>query len=115
MLSQDMIVNGAMPRSRRRTSASVIRPKVVAGTAPGARSACTAGFSASNFAGHRMEVVATLGHGQRDDPGRRVGHLLDHRLRVVRRVQVFDDRADDLGLPAAARILQHQGVEAVLS
>ncbi len=49
MLSQHMIVNGSMPRSRRRTSASVIRPKVVAGTAPGARSACTAGLSASNF------------------------------------------------------------------
>ncbi len=49
MLSQDMIVNGSSPRSRRRTRASVTRPNVVAGTAPGSRSACTAGLSPSNL------------------------------------------------------------------
>lgn len=48
MLPQDMIVNGSIPRVRRRTRASVISPNVVAGTAPGARSAWMAGFSASN-------------------------------------------------------------------
>ena len=43
-----MIVKGSIPRERRRTSASVIRPNVVAGTAPGARSAWTAGLVSSN-------------------------------------------------------------------
>ncbi len=49
MLSQDMIVNGTTPRSRRRSSASVTRPKTVCGAAPGCRSATTLGFVASNF------------------------------------------------------------------
>ncbi len=48
MLSQDMIVNGAIPRSRRRTRASVISPNVVAGGASPRRSAWIAGLSASN-------------------------------------------------------------------
>ena len=48
MLSQDMVVNGGSPRARRRASASVISPNVVLGSAPGTRSAATAGFSASN-------------------------------------------------------------------
>jgi hypothetical protein len=48
-LSQDITVNGSIPRDRRRATASVIKPKVVVGTAPGRRSACTAGFSASNL------------------------------------------------------------------
>ena len=48
MLSQDITVNGGRPRSRRRISASVTRPNTVDGTAPGARSARTAGSSAWN-------------------------------------------------------------------
>ena len=49
MLSQDMIVNGTTPRSRRRRSASVTSPNTVWGTAPGCRSATTLGLVASNF------------------------------------------------------------------
>ena len=45
---------------------------------------------------------------------RRVGHLLDHRVRVVGREQVLDDRADDPRLPAAVGVFQHQRVQAVL-
>ena len=48
MLSQDITVNGSMPLDRRRTSASVTRPNVVAGTAAGARSAWTSGLVSSN-------------------------------------------------------------------
>ncbi len=48
MLSQDITVNGGIPRPRLRTSASVINPKTVAGTAPSTRSATIAGLSASN-------------------------------------------------------------------
>jgi hypothetical protein len=65
------------------------------------------------FAGHRVDVVPALGHRQRDDPGRRVGHLLDDRLRVVRSQQIIDDRADDAGRPGPVRILEHQRVQAV--
>ena len=43
-----MTVNGARPCLRRRRSASVIRPNVVRGTAPGSRSWITSGLAASN-------------------------------------------------------------------
>ena len=49
MLSQLMMVNGVRPLARRRTRASVIRPNVVPGTAPGTRSAATAGLVSSNL------------------------------------------------------------------
>jgi hypothetical protein len=48
MLSQELTVNGAIPRSRRRRNASFTSPKLVAGTAPAARSARTAGLRSSN-------------------------------------------------------------------
>ena len=48
MLSHDMTVNGGTPRARRRASAPVTSPKVVRGTASGARSATTSGRFASN-------------------------------------------------------------------
>ena len=41
-------MNGAWPRFLRRLSASVIRPNVVRGTAPGSRSASTSGLAVSN-------------------------------------------------------------------
>ncbi len=47
MLSQETIANGGIPRSRRRTSASVTRPNVVRGTAPGCASCRTPGSSSS--------------------------------------------------------------------
>ena len=43
-----MTVNGAWPRVLRRLSASVTRPNVVRGTAPGSRSASTSGLAVSN-------------------------------------------------------------------
>ena len=48
MLSHDTTVNGASPRARRRTRASVTSPNVVLGTAPDCRSAATSGAVASN-------------------------------------------------------------------
>ena len=47
-LSHDITVNGPVPRSRRRRSASVTSPNVVFGVASGSRSALTAGSSGSN-------------------------------------------------------------------
>ena len=89
MLSQDMTVNGGMPRSRRRTSASVISPKVVRRHRARHQIGLHRRIVGVELAGDRVEVVAALGDRQRDDPGGRVGHLLDHRLRVVRREQVL--------------------------
>src|SRR6476660_9794233 len=43
-----MTVTGAWPRFLRRLSASMTRPNVVRGTAPGSRSASTSGLAVSN-------------------------------------------------------------------
>ena len=51
------------------------------------------------LAGRLVEVVAALGHRERDDPRRPVREALDHRVRVVRREQVVHDGPDDPRLP----------------
>ena len=57
MLSHDITVNGSMPLERRRTSASVTRPNVVAGTArERGRPGRPVGFV--ELTSRRMEVVA---------------------------------------------------------
>ena len=61
-----------------------------------------------------VDVVAALGDGQRDDPGARRGEQFDHRLGVVGRVAVVDDRADHPGVAAAVGVLQQQRVQPVL-
>ena len=66
------------------------------------------------LAGRVVEVVAALGHGQRHDPRLRRGELLEHRLGVVGRVQVLDDRADRPRVPRAVGVLDDQRVAAVL-
>ncbi len=67
------------------------------------------------LAGGGREVVAALGHGERDDAGVGVRELLDHRLGIVRREEVLGDGSDDRGVPRAVGVPERQGVEAVLS
>jgi len=67
------------------------------------------------LARHMVEVVPALGDGERDDAGRRVGHLLDDALRIVRCVQVLHDGSDDPRLPASVRGFLNHGVETALS
>jgi len=54
-----------------------------------------------------MEVVTAFGNGEGDNARRRIGHLLDGSLGIVRRVEVFDDRPNHLGCPLTLGILQH--------
>ena len=61
-----------------------------------------------------LDVVAALGDGQRDDAGGRCGQQLDHRLGVVGRISVVDDRPDHPRVSGAVGILQDQGVQPVL-
>ena len=61
-----------------------------------------------------VDVVAALGDRQRDDPGARRGQQFDHRLGIVGRVAVVDDRADHPGVAGAVGVLEQQGVQAVL-
>ena len=103
-----------MPLERRRTKASVTRPNVVAGTAPGARSGLDSRIRVIEFAGDRMEVVSPFGDGERNDPRRRIGHLFQDGVRIVRRVQVLHDRSDHPWLPASVRGFLDQGVKTVL-
>ena len=72
------------------------------------------GVVLDELAGRVVEVVAALGDGQRDDPRLRRGELLEHRLGVVGRVQVLDERADRPRVARAVGVLDDQRVEAVL-
>src|SRR5450759_3988923 len=47
--------------------------------------------SGGELAGDGVDVVAAFGDGQRDDPDQRIGHPLDHPLRIIGRQQVLDD------------------------
>jgi hypothetical protein len=98
-----MIVNGSIPRVRRRTRASVISRNVVAGTA--------LERGRHGWPGSRCRTPPSPGRscspprlGQGDYPGGRGGHLLDHRLGIVRGVAVVDDEPRTFGShpPAAS-------------
>ncbi len=114
MLSQDRTVKGARPRCRRRANASMTRPKRGLRRRAGLEVVYDARVVRVELPGDGVEVVAALGDGERDDPGLLVGHLLDHRLRVVRGEQVLDDRTHHAGDLGAVRALLHECVEAVL-
>ena len=64
--------------------------------------------------GDGVEVVAAFCDGERHDPGRRRGHLLDRGLGVIGGEQVLDDRPDHAGLPGAVAVPQDQGIQAIL-
>ena len=113
-LSHDITVNGSISRSRRRRSASVTSPNTVFGGPSASRSARHRRVVLDELAGRVVEVVAALGDGQRDDPRLRRGELLEHRLGVVGRVQVLDQRADRPRVPRAVGVLDDQRVAAVL-
>ena len=66
------------------------------------------------FTGDGVEVVAAFGDGERHDPGRRRGHLLDGGFGIAGREQVLDDRPDHAGLPGAIAVPEDQGVQAIL-
>src|SRR5215218_9976924 len=113
MLSQDMIVKGSMSRARRRDSASVTRPKTVPGTAPGARSACTAALSVSNFpvTGWKLYPPSVT---VRDTIRVARSAICSITVRIVRGVSIGHDGSDHFWGPTSLRILLHERVETVL-
>src|ERR1700720_2604375 len=133
MFSHDAIVGEAIPRSRRRANASATRPNTLTPSPPPAEPAIPpppaepaippppaepaippppGGAGNPPPAGRAgiptkvVDVVATFGDGQRDDPGARRGEQFDDCLCVVGRVAVVDDRSDHPCLAAAVRVLQ---------
>ncbi len=60
-----------------------------------------------------MNIVSSLGDGQRNDPALRRGHLFEHGLRIVGGEKKLDDRADH-PRPVAGRVAFDDRVETVL-
>ena len=85
-------MKGWLPASRRRRSASVMTPKVVRGQA--AREVPGDGRIVELEAARLVDVVAALGHRERDDADGGIGEARQHRLGIGRRMQIFDDGAD---------------------
>lgn len=65
---------------------------------------------------HRAQgrLVAALGDGERDDPGRRGGEQFDDRVGILRRITEVDDGADDPRFPRAVGVSEGQRVQMVL-
>ena len=84
MLSQDMTVKGAMPAARRRFRPARIRPKTVFGLVGIGGVGDDVRMRRIELAGGRVDEIAALGDGQRDDADRRIGEPCDDRRRCRR-------------------------------
>ena len=73
------------------------------------------GAEGAELAGGIVNVVAALGDRQRDDPGGRRAQEGQDDLGVVGGEEVVVDRADDRWIAQPTGMLEHQGVEVVLS
>ena len=65
------------------------------------------------FARALVHVVAALGDGQRDDARAGVGQFFQHGLRLVGRIQILADAADDARRVAGRAALDHR-IQAIL-